>query len=462
MKIGHRSVCYPAITSLVPWGFDFGLTGLPDSFDGPIESVLDQLIPVVLLLPEPLHLTAKVVEFLVLEPDLKPPLTLLQTLIDQFLDVVGLLELLMGVGGARFVNHVLRACADRLATFHYLSVLRTIKWAPHHSLIHSLPAYPRSLLVLREPRPQEHSLLTSYQLATRHHLHLATDVDPYLVSISARPQVQERGAVDLITLLYPRVYGVGSQVAVFEQVSGQATCGAAGRRIFGDTEVVCEHAGREVAWTVVVRFRAEDVQDLSWVGHLCVAFPIDLAAPQGVQVSQRNDKCRKSGGYFLHGRAIVEVRRFEIQSSGEQGRVEDRSEGGWELAHPENLAEGHGDLTGLQLQGDTLDWTGEYLVLDHVRRTEGGMAGEGHLIRRGEDADVVATFGLLLRQNEGRLRVVQLQGNLLKSLIWQAGAATNDGELVARVFLFGEDVHDVEPHDIDSSPGYSGAGTTTE
>src|SRR5215212_3547228 len=35
----------------------------------------------------------------------------------------------------------LRACADRLATFHYLSVLRTIKWAPHHSLIHSLPAY---------------------------------------------------------------------------------------------------------------------------------------------------------------------------------------------------------------------------------------------------------------------------------------------------------------------------------
>src|SRR5215213_1041588 len=151
----------------------------------------------------------------------------------------------------------------------------------------------------------------------------------------------------------------------------------------------------------------------------------------------------------LYKKLVIEVRRSVGKS-------------GWELAHPENLAEGHGDLTGLQLEGDTLDRTGEYLVLDHVRRTEGGMAGEGHLIRRGEDADVVATFGLLLRQNEGRLRVVQLQGNLLKSLIWQAGAATNDGELVARVFLFGEDVHDVEPHDIDSSPGYSGAGTTTE
>ena len=89
MKIGHRSVCYPAITSPVPWGFDLGPTSLPDSFNGPIESVLDQLIPVVLLLPEPLHLTAEVVEFLVLEPDLKSPLTLLQSLIDQFLDVVG-------------------------------------------------------------------------------------------------------------------------------------------------------------------------------------------------------------------------------------------------------------------------------------------------------------------------------------------------------------------------------------
>src|SRR5215208_5550314 len=113
MKIGHRSVCHPAITSPVPWGFDLGLTRLPDSFDGPIEGVLDQLIPVVLLLPEPLHLTAKVVEFLVLERDLKSALTLLQSLIDQFLDVVGLLELLMGVGGARFVEAVLRGCADR-------------------------------------------------------------------------------------------------------------------------------------------------------------------------------------------------------------------------------------------------------------------------------------------------------------------------------------------------------------
>ncbi|HEX5700126.1 MAG TPA: hypothetical protein VFX77_05720 [Rubrobacter sp.] len=113
MQIGHRSVRYPAITSPVPWGFDLGLTGLPDSFDDPIEGVLDQLIPVVLLLPEPLHLTAEVVEFLVLEPDLKPPLTLLQSLIDQFLDVVGLLEVLVGVGGARFVEAVLKAPVNR-------------------------------------------------------------------------------------------------------------------------------------------------------------------------------------------------------------------------------------------------------------------------------------------------------------------------------------------------------------
>src|SRR5215213_6411343 len=115
----------------------------------------------------------------------------------------------------------------------------------------------------------------------------------------------------------------------------------------------------------------------------------------------------------LYKKLVIEVRRSVGKS-------------GWELAHPENLAEGHGDLTGLQLQGDTLDRTGEYLVLDHVRRTEGGVAGEGYLITRGKDTDVVATFGLFLRQNEGGLRVVHLQGYLLKSLIWKVGAATND------------------------------------
>src|SRR5215211_2575937 len=94
MKIGHRSMCYPAITSLTPWWFDLGLTSLPNPLDGPIEGVLDLLIPVVLLLPKLLHLTAEVAEFLMLEPDLEPALTLFQTLIDQFLDVVGLLEVL--------------------------------------------------------------------------------------------------------------------------------------------------------------------------------------------------------------------------------------------------------------------------------------------------------------------------------------------------------------------------------
>ena len=38
---------------------------------------------------------------------------------------------------------------------------------------------------------------------------------------------------------------------------------------------------------------------------------------------------------------------------------EEETEGGWELAHPENLAEGHRDLTGLQLQGDALGGAGE-------------------------------------------------------------------------------------------------------
>jgi hypothetical protein len=69
------------------------------------------------------------------------------------------------------------------------------------------------------------------------------------------------------------------------------------------------------------------------------------------------------------------------------------------------------------------------------------VASEGRLFARREGADFVATSGLFLRQDEGGLGVVHLQGYLLKCLIGQAGAAANDGELVARVFLFGEDVH---------------------
>src|SRR5215208_5525914 len=182
--------------------------------------------------------------------------------------------------------------------------------------------------------PHLHEPSTSHQLALGHHPYFTADVDPHLVSVPGGVQVQERGAVDLVTLLDSHVYGVGSEVDVFEEVSGQAACCAAGRRVFGDTEVVCERAGREVAWTVVERFWAEDIQILSFAGHLRIAFPIDLAAPQGVQVSQGDDKCRKSGGYFLHSMMVVEVRCFEIQGSGEQGRIEGRSEGGRELDHP--------------------------------------------------------------------------------------------------------------------------------
>jgi hypothetical protein len=69
------------------------------------------------------------------------------------------------------------------------------------------------------------------------------------------------------------------------------------------------------------------------------------------------------------------------------------------------------------------------------------VAGERYLFARREGADFVATSGLFLRQDEGGLGVVHLQGYLLKCLSGQAGAAANDGELVARVFLFGEDVH---------------------
>src|SRR5215211_3213282 len=178
------------------------------------------------------------------------------------------------------------------------------------------PSTPRR----RSRAPHDRAgLLSSHQLPPRNHLNLAADVDASLVAFLLRPQVQERGTTDLIPLLDPHVYVSGAEVAMLYQVGGQAACGAAGRRVLGDAEVVREHAGGEVARTVVVRLRAEDVQVLPRSGQFEVAVPVDLAPPEGVKVSQRYYNGRESGGYFLRGEAVIQVRRFEVEGQG--GRV---------------------------------------------------------------------------------------------------------------------------------------------
>ncbi len=53
---------------------------------------------------------------------------------------------------------------------------------------------------------------------------------------------------------------------------------------------------------------------------------------------------------------------------------------GGKLAQPEYLAEGHGDLAGLQVEGNVLDRPGQYLVPDHIRRTQGRVAGERYFV----------------------------------------------------------------------------------
>ena len=100
------------------------------------------------------------------------------------------------------------------------------------------------------------------------------------------------------------------------------------------------------------------------------------------------------------GERVVQVRCFEVEGPGDEGVVEGGAEGGRELAHPEHIAEGHGDLARLQVEGHSIDGLGQDLVPDHGRRTQGGMAGEGHLPARREDTDVVTAVALLVRKHE--------------------------------------------------------------
>ena len=141
----------------------------------------------------------------------------------------------------------------------------------------------------------------------------------------------------------------------------------------------------------------QDVFGLDVLYQLEVAIVVHPAAPQGVQILQRDDKSRESGGYILYWIVVVQVGSFEVEHAGNGGWVQGLTEGGLELAHPEDLAEGHGDVTGFQVQGHSLYWVVEYLVLDHVRRTQCRVAGERHLPARRKDADIVAPFDLSLR-----------------------------------------------------------------
>ena len=162
-------------------------------------------------------------------------------------------------------------------------------------------------------------------------------MDVRLLVFLFRPQVQERGAADLVSLLDAYVYGVYPEVTVFDEVASETAVGAACGRVLGEAEAGGEHSCREVG--VLMRFGAEDQN----VFGLDVAYQLEVA--------------------------VVQIGTFEAEGAGDLGGVQRRRERGRELAHPETLAEAHGDLTGLQVQGDAPCGAGEDLVPDHVRGT---------------------------------------------------------------------------------------------
>ena len=96
----------------------------------------------------------------------------------------------------------------------------------------------------------------------------------------------------------------------------------------------------------------------------------------------------------------------------------------------------------LQVKDDVFDGLCRDLTRYHVCGPECRVSGEGDLFFGGEDADIVATVSLLVREDEGGFGVVNLSCYLLQVGVRQMPGSPDDGQLVAGVFLFGEDVDD--------------------
>ena len=72
------------------------------------------------------------------------------------------------------------------------------------------------------------------------------------------------------------------------------------------------------------------------------------------------------------------------------------------------------------------------------------MPGKGYFLLWGEDAYVIASIPLLLGKDESGLGEVEFLSQLLHFLGRDISGIPEDCQLVAGIFLTGEDIHDVE------------------
>jgi hypothetical protein len=98
-----------------------------------------------------------------------------------------------------------------------------------------------------------------------------------------------------------------------------------------------------------------------------------------------------------------------------------------------------------EVENERLRPTRGHELPDDPCRPEDGVARERDLPHGREDAHRVATRPGTERRHKRRLRVVGLGGNQLHLALRQRLLTQDDGELVAGVALFGEDVDDYEP-----------------
>jgi len=162
---------------------------------------------------------------------------------------------------------------------------------------------------------------------------------------------------------------------------------------------------------------------------------------------QRHDEKGQPCGHLLHRPPLVDLAGVQPQDARQRlGRVL-RAKRRRKLLHPPIAvrAQAHGDAPRRQVERHPLRPAPQHLPPDHVRRAQGGVPGERYLLLGRKDAHIIAALARLLREDERRLREIDLPRQALHLLARDRSRIPKDGELVPRIFALGKDIDDVEP-----------------
>lgn len=287
--------------------------------------------------------------------------------------------------------------------------------------------------------------MISRELPPGDHGDLAADVDVDAALPLLGPQVEDAWAVNLGPLLDAYVYVRRPEVAVLDEVPGEAAVGAPRG---GVLRPVRHHPRLEVV-AHRLGLRAEEQRPLRLVVRRVRLEPLRVE-PDPLQSlpSLQGDHVEPDAGRdLLYGETCIDVAGAEVEHGGDVLRPVGGAELGVELPHPEERLtirrplEGDGDHPRLQIEGEVGDVPPQQFPRRHVGGAEGRVPREWELPHRGEYADLEYPLPQIGARDECGLAEVHLPGELLHLRRRPALPVDYHRELVALELRLGEDVH---------------------